>query len=139
MKRRKFERKKIDWPRSLKAFECRMLCMDLKDFLGLENKFLSSYDVFDTFLADNDEISDRYEHANLDGHVWRLAHVCLQRDVKIKGITSARVIRGKRCAALPENELKNTVFVGRVNNFQNIVPHHSFKLLPIDKRYLNED
>ena len=135
--RRKFERKKIDWSRTLKSFECRMMSLDLEVLRGLENKFLSSYEVFDTFLATSDEILDRYDDSNLDGHVWRLAHVCLQRDIKIRGITSARMIHGKRSAALPENELKNIVFVGRVNNFCHLIPHPIFKLGIHDMRYLN--
>lgn len=116
--RRKFERKKIDWSRTLKAFECRMMSLDVDALRGLENMFL-------------------YDDKNLDGHVWRLAHVCLQRDIKIRGITSARMIHGKRSAALPENELKNIVFVGRVNNFCHLIPHPIFKLGIHDMRYLN--
>ena len=134
--KRKLRRKLMDSKRTLNAFECRLMCLPEERLRVLEGKWLSSHDIYDTILRNNPDILERYQHDTLDSHIWRLAHVCIQRNIKIKGITSARIVQGKRIAALPENELQHIIHVGRCNNFRNLQTHPEFGLLPQDKRFL---
>ena len=81
------------------------------------------------------EIEVRYGQ-NIDNHCWRLCKVARERNVPIRGVTSSRVLKGKRLAYLPESEMEHVYYVGGVMNFLDFKCNEIFSILSQDKRYV---
>jgi len=107
-----------------------MMCLAEEEFKPLENKWLQSYDIFQTYIHNDQEIEDRY-NTHLDSHIFRLAHALNERGISFKGITSAKHLNGKRIAAVPDEE--NLFYVGEHNSFRQRSAT-LFSLRPEDKR-----
>ena len=135
--RKKHRRRTIDQERTLRAFECRFLAMPQTKVEELNNKWLSSYDIYDLYFIDDDEITQRY-NTKLDSHIWRLAYLCLQRGVRPRGIVSARIKHGQRIASVPRNERHLIKHVGRGSVLLKAEPCE-FSLLVCDKRYVEPE
>lgn len=136
---RKLIRRKLNKTATLRAYELRMRSLPLEALKELENKFISSYDLYDTF--NKDEIAEQIElrrDKDIDNSAFRLAHVCRERGVELVGVTSERIRNGKPLAALGlpnRNRLDDVVYVGQTNSFCKKQPHKTLSLLPRDKRY----
>ena len=129
---RTLKRRPLDKLQTLRAFECRMMCLEHDEFKPLMGKWLESFDIFQTYLADDDEINRRYNNSHLDAHIFRLAHVLNERGIPFQGITSARTLKRKRIACIPSTD--EVVYVGTHNSFLKKDPN-IFSLSPQDKRY----
>lgn len=125
--RKKHQRRILDKKRTLRAFTCRFLAIPQAQIEELQGKWLSSYDIFDTYFIDDDEISQRNK-TELDHHIWRLAYLCLKRGVRPRGLVSARIHHGEKIASIPQNEAHLMVHVGRGSKSE-------FRLKCQDKRY----
>ena len=113
--------------------------MSLHDdiFKRLEDKWLSSCDVYDTIphLDCEAEIEVRYSSV-VDSSIFRLYRVCIERGVTPRGITSERIRAGERMAALPVEELDCIVYCGIHNSFA-LKKRTIFGLSPQDRRYVD--
>ena len=134
--KRKLVRRTLNKKQSLRAFEARMHSIPIDKFRAdLEGRYLSSFDCYDTYKQGDPEIERRYD-SFLDNPCFRLAYVCQARDVKILGVTSSKIIRGHRLAALPKEDLERITYVGPHNPFHNYKASE-YSLRPEDKRYLS--
>ena len=136
MTKRTLKRRKLDKQATLRAFEIRMMALDMGIFEQLEDKWISSFDVFDTspHCEMEAEIESRYG-TELDKPLYRLYRVCLERGITPRGVTSERVRAGMRMAALPNEELPYVMYCGRHSGFRH-KKRNVFALAPCDKRYL---
>lgn len=123
----KHQRRTLDKKRTLRAFSCRFLAMPQSQIEELHGKWLSDYDIFDTYFIDDEEISQRNK-TELDHHIFRLAFLCLKRGVRPRGLVSARVHHGEKIASVPPNESQLILHVGRGSKSE-------FRLKSHDKRY----
>ena len=132
----KYKRRKIDHLLTLKAFETRMRMLPDDTFNLIKDKWLCCFDVWDTVADEyiDREIEVRYGQ-NIDNHCWRLCKVARERNVPIRGVTSSRVLKGKRLAYLPESEMEHVYYVGGVMNFLDFKSNEIFSILSQDKRY----
>ena len=132
----KYKRRKIDHLLTLKAFETRMRLLPDETFNLIKDKWLCCFNVWDTVADEyiDREIEMRYGQ-NIDNHCWRLCKVARERNVPIRGVTSSRVLKGKRLAYLPESEIEHVYYVGGVMNFLDFKSNEIFSILSQDKRY----
>ena len=132
----KYKRRKIDHLLTLKAFETRMRLLPDETFNLIKDKWLCCFNVWDTVADEyiDREIEVRYGQ-NIDNHCWRLCKVARERNVPIRGVTSSRVLKGKRLAYLPESEMEHVYYVGGVMNFLDFKSNEIFSILSQDKRY----
>ena len=144
----KYKRRKVNHLLTLKAFETRMRMLPDDTFnliknkwlccFGVweKNKWLCCFGVWDTVADEyiDREIEMRYGQ-NIDNHCWRLCKVARERNVPIRGVSSPRVLKGKRLAYLPESEMEHVYYVGGVMNFLNFKSNKIFSILAQDKRY----
>ena len=132
----KYKRRKIEHLLTLKAFETRMRMLPEDTFNLIKDKWLCCFDVWDTVADEyiDREIEVRYGQ-NIDNHCWRLCKVARERNVPIRGVTSSRVLKGKRLAYLPESEMEHVYYVGGVMNFLDFKSNEIFSILSQDKRY----
>ena len=133
----KYKRRKIDHLLTLKAFETRMRLLPDETFNLIKDKWLCCFNVWDTVADEyiDREIEVRYGQ-NIDNHCWRLCKVARERNVPIRGVTSSRVLKGKRLAYLPESEMEHVYYVGGVMNFLDFKCNEIFIILSQDKRYV---
>ena len=133
----KYKRRKIDHLLTLKAFETRMRLLPDETFNLIKDKWLCCFNVWDTVADEyiDREIEVRYGQ-NIDNHCWRLCKVARERNVPIRGVTSSRVLKGKRLAYLPESEMEHVYYVGGVMNFLDFKCNEIFSILSQDKRYV---
>ena len=133
----KYKRRKIDHLLTLKAFETRMRLLPDDTFNLIKDKWLCCFNVWDTVADEyiDREIEVRYGQ-NIDNHCWRLCKVARERNVPIRGVTSSRVLKGKRLAYLPESEMEHVYYVGGVMNFLDFKSNEIFSILSQDKRYV---
>ena len=133
--KRTLRRRKLNRNASYRALEIRLMSLPQEIINVCEDKWLSGYCVFDTYPHSEmqHEIDVRYE-TDVDNPLMRLYRVCLARGIQPRGISSERIRAGSRMAALPEEELKNTLFVGAHCSF-NGRKRSVFALAPEDKRY----
>ena len=133
----KYKRRKIDHLLTLKAFETRMRLLPDDTFNLIKDKWLCCFGVWDTVADEyiDREIEVRYGQ-NIDNHCWRLCKVARERNVPIRGVTSSRVLKGKRLAYLPESEMEHVYYVGGVMNFLDFKCNEIFSILSQDKRYV---
>ena len=133
----KYKRRKIDHLLTLKAFETRMRLLPDETFNLIKDKWLCCFGVWDTVADEyiDREIQMRYGQ-NIDNHCWRLCKVARERNVPIRGVTSSRVLKGKRLAYLPESEMEHVYYVGGVMNFLDFKSNEIFSILSQDKRYV---
>ena len=99
----------------------------------LNGKWIASFETYDTYTINDPEIDRRY-NTFLDNSCFRLARVCKARDIQIKGVTSTRVVKGTRIAAIKECEINDIVYVGSHVSFQNF-RSSVYSLRAQDKRY----
>jgi len=132
----KYKRRKINHLLTLKAFETRMRMLPDDTFNLIKDKWLCCFGVWDTVADEyiDREIQMRYGQ-NIDNHCWRLCKVARERNVPIRGVSSPRVLKGKRLAYLPESEMEHVYYVGGVMNFLNFKSNKIFSILAQDKRY----
>ena len=132
----KYKRRKIDHLLTLKAFETRMRLLPDETFNLIKDKWLCCFNVWDTVADEyiDREIEVRYGQ-NIDNHCWRLCKVARERNVPIRGVTSSRVLKGKRLAYLPESEIEHVYYVGGLMNFLDFKSNEIFSILSQDKRY----
>ena len=132
----KYKRRKINHLLTLKAFETRMRMLPDDTFNLIKDKWLCCFGVWDTVPDEyiDREIEVRYGQ-NIDNHCWRLCKVARERNVPIRGVSSPRVLKGKRLAYLPESEMEHVYYVGGVMNFLNFKSNKIFSILAQDKRY----
>ena len=132
----KYKRRKINHLLTLKAFETRMRMLPDDTFNLIKDKWLCCFNVWDTVADEyiDREIEVRYGQ-NIDNHCWRLCKVARERNVPIRGVTSSRVLKGKRLAYLPESEMEHVYYVGGVMNFLDFKSNEIFSILSQDKRY----
>ena len=133
----KYKRRKIDHLLTLKAFETRMRMLPDETFNLIKDKWLCCFNVWDTVADEyiDREIEVRYGQS-IDNHCWRLCKVARERNVPIRGVTSSRVLKGKRLAYLPESEMEHVYYVGGVMNFLDFKSNEIFSILSQDKRYV---
>ena len=127
------KRRKLNIQSTLNAYENRLKNLPDAEFEVLKDKFLSSFDIYDTFYPSH--FLEQFEHrfgTHLDAPIWRLMRVCIEKNIIISGLTSERVLHGNRIAALPEGA--KTIYVGPHNSFLN-KKRIIFSLHPVDKRY----
>ncbi len=131
-----FKRRLIDKKASLRAYEARMHTLSDETMQKLANKWIASFEMYDTYPIDDEEIDRRYD-SFLDNSTFRLAWVCKARNIPIRGCTSSKMLRGQRIAAIREEELDSIVYVGPhcafFPNFRSSV----FSLRAEDKRYVS--
>jgi len=132
----KHKRRILDKIKSLRAYEIRLHTLSDNVMQQLSGKWLASFDMYDSYTVDDEEINTRYE-TFLDNSCFRLARVCKSRDIQIKGVTSSKVVHGTRIAALCADELEDILYVGPHNSFHKYKAS-VFSLLPQDKRYIVE-
>lgn len=132
----KYKRRKVNHLLTLKAFETRMRMLPDDTFNLIKDKWLCCFGVWDTVADEyiDREIEMRYGQ-NIDNHCWRLCKVARERNVPIRGVSSPRVLKGKRLAYLPESEMEHVYYVGGVMNFLNFKSNKIFSILAQDKRY----
>ena len=132
----KYKRRKVNHLLTLKAFETRMRMLPDDTFNLIKDKWLCCFGVWDTVADEyiDREIQMRYGQ-NIDNHCWRLCKVARERNVPIRGVSSPRVLKGKRLAYLPESEMEHVYYVGGVMNFLNFKSNKIFSILAQDKRY----
>ena len=118
LNREHLKNRKMNKPASLRAYELRMHTLTDEAMLALDNKWIASFEMYDTYTINDPEIDRRYE-SFLDNSCFRLAQVCKARGVNIKGVTSTRIIKGIRIAAIKADELSEIVYVGPHISFQN--------------------
>ena len=129
-----FKRRVIDKKASLRAYEARMHTLSDETMERLANKWIASFEMYDTYGIDDEEIDRRYDDF-MDNSTFRLAWVCKQRNIPIRGCTSSRRVRGKRIAAIREDELEDIVYVGPHCAFFPNFKSSVFSLRAEDKRY----
>ena len=139
MPKRTLKRRKLNKNATLRAFEIRMMALPDATIQQLEDKWISSFDVFDTqpHCEMESEIDVRYG-TDVDSPLLRLYRVCLFRGVTPRGVTSERVRCGMRLAALPEEELPFLVYCGKHISFHKKT-RNIFALAPCDKRYFENE
>ena len=132
----KYKRRKVNHLLTLKAFETRMRMLPDDTFNLIKDKWLCCFGVWDTVADEyiDREIQMRYGQ-NIDNHCWRLCKVARERNVPIRGVSSPRVLKGKRLAYLPESEMEHVYYVGGVMNFLDFKSNKIFSILAQDKRY----
>ena len=133
----KYKRRKVNHLLTLKAFETRMRMLPDDTFNLIKDKWLCCFGVWDTVADEyiDREIEMRYGQ-NIDNHCWRLCKVARERNVPIRGVSSPRVLKGKRLAYLPESEMEHVYYVGGVMNFLDFKCNEIFSILSQDKRYV---
>ena len=133
--KRRLKRRTLDLERTLLAYEQRMLAMPREEFEKIRDKYLSSFQIYETYSGnDLKENRELRRGTHLDNSTFRLSEVAEQRGVPIRGITSQRKADGKRIAALSSEEEQHILYVGRHNAFTND-KSNSFSLTRFDKRY----
>jgi len=133
--KRVLRRRKLNRNASYRALEKRLMALPDKIINVCHDKWLTAYCVFDTYpdCEMQNEIDVRYG-TDVDNPLMRLYRVCIARNIQPRGITSERIRGGKRLASLPEDELRETLFVGAHCSF-NGRKRSVFALAPEDKRY----
>ena len=131
--------KNLEVIRTMKAYENRLMALKKSDFECLRNKYISCYDVWDTFQQDEvkKEIEMRYG-TKFDNIAFRLYMVATIKNIQMKGITSHKKMRGRRVASLKlgETEEADTFYVGPALNFDDTKLERSiFSLRAEDRRY----
>jgi len=129
----RFTRRTMNKTASLRAYEARMHTLTDDTMQGLINKWIASFEMYDTYSINDPEIDRRYG-SSLDNSCFRLARVCKARGIEIKGVTSSRVVKGTRIAAIKEDEINDIVYVGSHVSFQNF-RSSVYSLRAQDKRY----
>jgi len=139
-----YRRKKLDIVKTLKAYENRIMSLPQDEFEVLRDKYISSYEVWDTFQ--NDEILEelRMRHGTkFDNIAFRLYLVARVKGIHLKGITSQKKLRGKRAGALKEGESeeKDCFYVGPALNFENRdkLERSVFSMRYEDRRFILQD
>ena len=136
----KLKRRTLDKQATLQAYENRLKSLDLDILKNLENKYVSSYDIYDTYTVDDmEEQLEIRKDTHLDSVVFRLYEVCLTRGVQLRGVTSHRKIYGEYISAIPDPDFdreKDCVFVGQHNAFHLTRAHPVFSIQVVDKRYV---
>ena len=80
----KLKRRTIDKQGTLQAQENRLKSLDLDILKNLENKYVSSYDIYDTYTVDDmEEQLEIRKDTHLDSVVFRLYEVCLSRQLSV--------------------------------------------------------
>ena len=137
MAKRTLKRRKINKNASLRALEIRLMSLPHEIINQCENRWLSSFDMFDTIphCEMMHEIDIRYQK-DIDNPILRLYRVCVARGIQPRGISSVRVRAGRRLAALPIEEMEFELFVGTHNSFSK-KKRSILALAPEDKRYFD--
>ena len=138
--RRTLRRKKLHLKNTLNAYEQRIRSKSQSEMDSLEGAWLSSYDTWDTVLAENieSEYSLRFE-TKLDNNAFRLFEIAKDRGVNVTGITSERQANSIYIAEIPVaggRVVSNIVFCGNLNSFTKRSTS-TFSILSQDKRYYN--
>ena len=133
--KRTLRRRKLNRNASYRALEIRLMSLPDEIINVCEDKWLTSYCVFDTYPHSEmqNEIDVRYR-TDVDNPLMRLYRVCMARNIQPRGISSERIRAGQRLASLPEEEKEFTLFVGAHCSF-NGKKRSVFALAPEDKRY----
>ena len=131
--------KNLDIVKTLKAYENRIMALDQSDFECLREKYISCYDVWDTFQKNEiqKEIDMRYA-TKFDNIAFRLYMVATIKNIQLKGVTSHKKMRGRRVASLKfgETEEGDTFYVGPALNFDETRLERSiFSMRAEDRRY----
>ena len=141
--KRKIRRRQLDLVRTLNAYEMRIRSIPRDKLLELEDGWLSSYELWNTVLASqfDEEYHIRRDNPNLDSCVLRLASVCLEKGINIRGCTSERKRYGVFVASLADEkprEEQKIIFCGSHSSFHHKTRHSLFSIQPHDKRYYND-
>ena len=136
--KRRLKRRTLDLERTLLAYEQRMLAMPREEFEKIRDKYLSSFQIYETYSGnDLKENRELRRGTHLDNSTFRLSQVAEKRGVPIRGITSQRKANGKRIAALSSEEEQHILYVGRHNAFTQD-KSSAFSLTRFDKRYVTK-
>ena len=138
--KRKIRRRQLDLVRTLNAYEMRIRSIPRNKLLELEDAWLSSFELWNTVLASQfeEEYNMRRDNPNLDNCVLRLASVCLEKGINIRGCTSERKRYGEFVASLADEkprEEQKIIFCGAHSSFHHKKRHPLFSIQPHDKRY----
>ena len=104
-----YRRKKLDIVKTLKAYENRIMSLPRGEFEVLRDKYISSYEVWDTFQ--NDEILQelRMRHGTkFDNIAFRLYLVARVKGIPLKGITSQKK-EGDKCTPKGRFKIKRII------------------------------
>ena len=137
---RKFKRRTLDVIETLQSYEHRIRSLPLDDLEICNDSFLSSYDVFSTFLPEEleDYEDTRKFDERLDKPIFRLYSILREKGIRVLGITSERRMGDSFIAAIPFCGLRENVkilYVGQHNSFTKRKRNQTLSVLPIDKRY----
>lgn len=129
-------RRKLDWPRTFRAYTHRINDFSDEELEELDDKYLTSFDVWNTF----DTRHNPPPHTTSNAFV--LAEIAKSRGVKVRGVTSERRINDRLiCESLLNGDVRSAmpgkfVYTGPFNYFTG---HKSSKwsILPEDKRYVS--
>ena len=101
--KRPLQRRKLDVCQTLAAYEHRINSLPLTDLQVFEGAFISSYQVWNTYLPSQlEDYEDvRKDNPRLDNHTFRLYEILKERGINCLGVTSERLYNGKFIAALP--------------------------------------
>lgn len=102
--------KNLEVIRTMKAYENRLMALKKSDFECLRNKYISCYDVWDTFQQDEvkKEIEMRYG-TKFDNIAFRLYMVATIKNIQMKGITSHKKMRGP-ALNFDDTKLERSIF-----------------------------
>ena len=137
---RKLKRRTLDVIETLQSYEHRIRSLPLDDLEICNDSFLSSYDVFSTFLPEEleDYEDTRKFDERLDKPIFRLYSILREKGIRVLGITSERRMGDDFIAAIPFCGLRENVkilYVGQHNSFTKRKRNQTLSVLPIDKRY----
>ena len=138
-KKRVFVKRVLDIQRTLLAYEQRMMVLSIEEFSKIEDKYLSSFDIFETYSGI--ELRDAREQrrgTHLDNSTFRLSEIADRRGIPIRGVTSQKQSKGYRFAALSEEEQKEVYYVGPNSSFTGD-RCNVFSISRLDRRFVDDE
>ena len=142
--KRPLQRRKLDVCQTLAAYEHRINSLPLTDLQVFEGAFISSYQVWNTYLPSQlEDYEDvRKDNPRLDNHTFRLYEILKERGINCLGVTSERLYNGKFIAALPYAKPREeipVIYVGGHCVFSKHKANKLFSITPQDKRYHTQE
>ena len=138
-KKRVFVKRVLDIQRTLLAYEQRMMVLSIEEFSKIEDKYLSSFDIFETYSGtDLQDAREQRRGTHLDNSTFRLSEIAQRRGVRIRGVTSQKQSKGYRFAALSEEEQKQVYYVGQNSSFTGD-RCNVFSISRLDRRFVDDE
>ena len=137
-KKRVFVKRVLDTQRTLLAYEQRIMLLPIEEFSKIEDKFLSSFEIFETYRGiDLQDTREQRRGTHLDNSTFRLSEIAERRGVRVRGVTSQKKSKGCRFAALSEEEEEHIFYVGPNSSFTRDRTS-CFSICRLDRRFVDE-